>query len=60
MSSGVIITIVVIGAIIWLAVLGVSALRSRGSEEIPSNLAPGITSLAPAMGQEYAKPQLLA
>ena len=41
MSSGVIITIVVIGAIIWLAVLGVSALRSRGSEEIPSNLAPG-------------------
>lgn len=41
MSSGVIITIVVIGAIIWLAVLGVSALRSRGSEEIPANLAPG-------------------
>jgi mono/diheme cytochrome c family protein len=40
-SSGVIITIVVIGAIIWLSVLGVSALRSRGSEEIPSNLAPG-------------------
>lgn len=41
MSSGVIITIVVIAAIVWLAVLGVSALRSRGSEEIPSNLAPG-------------------
>jgi mono/diheme cytochrome c family protein len=41
MSSGVVITIVVIGAIIWLAVLGVAALRSRGSEEIPSNLAPG-------------------
>ncbi len=43
MSSGVIITIVVIGALIWLAVLGVSALRSRGSEEIPANLAPGET-----------------
>jgi hypothetical protein len=37
----VIITIVVIAAIAWLAVLGVSALRSRGSEEVPANLAPG-------------------
>lgn len=43
MSSTVIITLVVIGAIIWLAVLGVSALRSRGSEEVPANLAPGET-----------------
>jgi mono/diheme cytochrome c family protein len=42
-SSTVIITLVVIGAIVWLAVLGVSALRSRGSEEVPANLAPGET-----------------
>ncbi|MDH4308289.1 MAG: c-type cytochrome [Acidimicrobiia bacterium] len=41
MDSAVIVTVVVIGAIAWLAVLGVSALRSRQSEEIPSNLAPG-------------------
>ncbi len=38
-----IITIVVIGVIVWMAVLGVSALRSRGSEEVPANLAPGET-----------------
>lgn len=41
MSSSVVITVVVIAAIIWLAVLAVSALRSRGREEIPVNLAPG-------------------
>lgn len=43
MSSSIVITIVVLAAIAWVAYLGVSALRSRGSEEIPSNLAPGIT-----------------
>jgi mono/diheme cytochrome c family protein len=41
MSSGVVITVVVIAAFIWLVVLIVSALRSRGNEEVPSNLAPG-------------------
>ena len=43
MSSSIVITIVVLAAIAWVAYLGVSALRSRGSEEIPTNLAPGIT-----------------
>jgi mono/diheme cytochrome c family protein len=41
MNSAVVITIVVVAAFIWLAVLIVAALRSRGSEEVPSNLAPG-------------------
>jgi mono/diheme cytochrome c family protein len=41
MDSSVVITIVVIAAVAWLAFLGVSALRSRGPEEVPSNLAPG-------------------
>jgi mono/diheme cytochrome c family protein len=40
-TSTLVITVVVIAAIGWLAFLGVSALRSRGSEEVPSNLAPG-------------------
>ena len=40
MDSSVVITIVVIAAVAWLAFLGVSALRSRGPEEVPSNLAP--------------------
>ncbi len=40
MDSSVVITIVVIAAVAWLAFLGVSALRSRGPEEIPANLAP--------------------
>ncbi len=43
MSSSIVITIVVLAAIAWVAFLGVSALRSRGSEEIPANLAPGTT-----------------
>ena len=41
MDSSVVITIVVVAAVAWLAFLGVSALRSRGPEEVPSNLAPG-------------------
>jgi mono/diheme cytochrome c family protein len=41
MSSTLVITIVIVAAIGWLAFLGVSALRSKGSEEVPSNLAPG-------------------
>ena len=41
MDSSVVITIVVIAAVAWLAFLGVSALRSRGPEAVPSNLAPG-------------------
>jgi mono/diheme cytochrome c family protein len=40
MDSSVVITIVVIAAVAWLAFLGVSALRSRGPEEVPANLAP--------------------
>ncbi len=43
MSSSIVITIGVIGAVAWLAFLGVAALRSRGKEEIPPNLAPGMT-----------------
>ncbi|MFP5331008.1 MAG: c-type cytochrome [Acidimicrobiia bacterium] len=41
MDSSVVITIVVLAAVAWLAFLGVQALRSRGPEEVPSNLAPG-------------------
>ena len=41
MDSSVVVTIVVLAAVAWLAFLGVSALRSRGPEEVPSNLAPG-------------------
>ncbi len=41
MDSSVVITIVVIAAVSWLAFLGASALRSRGPEEVPVNLAPG-------------------
>lgn len=43
MSSTLVITLVTIGAVAWLAFLGVSALRARGREEIPPNLAPGTT-----------------
>ena len=44
MSSSIVITIVILAAIAWVAYLGVSALRSRGSEEVASNLAPGTTN----------------
>lgn len=43
MSSTLVITVVVVAAVGWLAFLAVSALRSRGPEEIPANLAPGAT-----------------
>lgn len=43
MSSSIVITIVVLAAIAWVSYLAVSALRSRGSEEVAANLAPGIT-----------------
>jgi mono/diheme cytochrome c family protein len=43
MSSSLVITLAVIAGVTWLAFLGVSALRTRGKEEVPSNLAPGRT-----------------
>jgi mono/diheme cytochrome c family protein len=43
MSSSIVITIVVLAAIAWVSYLAVSALRSRGSEEVAANLAPGTT-----------------
>lgn len=43
MSSSLVITLAVVGGVAWLAFLGVSALRSRGREEIAPNLAPGRT-----------------
>lgn len=39
MSSSLVITLAVIGGVAWLAFLGVSALRSRGKEEIAPNQA---------------------
>lgn len=44
MTAGVITIIAVVAGIVWLAVLGVSAVRNRGSEEIAPNLAPGLTN----------------
>lgn len=41
MSSSLVITLAVIGGVAWLAFLGVSALRTRGKEQVPQNLAPG-------------------
>jgi mono/diheme cytochrome c family protein len=43
MSSSIVITIVILAAIAWVSYLAVSALRSRGSEEVAANLAPGTT-----------------
>ena len=43
MSSSLVITLAVIAGVAWLAFLGVSALRTRGKEQVPSNLAPGRT-----------------
>lgn len=43
MSSSIVITIVILAAIAWVAYLAISALRSRGPEEVPYNLAPGTT-----------------
>ncbi len=43
MSSNIVITLAAIGGIAWLGFILVNALRRRGPEEIPSNLAPGTT-----------------
>lgn len=43
MTSGIVVTIAVVGGIAWLGFILVAALRRRGSEEISSNLAPGTT-----------------
>ncbi len=43
MDSSLVITLVVVGAVIWLSFLGVAALRSRRREGIPPNQAPGVT-----------------
>ena len=43
MSSTIVIVLAAIGGIIWLGSILVAALRRRGPEEIPSNLAPGTT-----------------
>jgi mono/diheme cytochrome c family protein len=43
MSSSLVITLAVIGGVAWLVFLGVSAIRARGKEEVPHNLAPGVT-----------------
>ena len=44
MTANFITVVAVVAGIAWLALLGVSAVRNRGSEEIPSNLAPGLTN----------------
>lgn len=43
MSSTIVITLALIGGVIWIGSILVASLRRRGSEEIPSNLAPGTT-----------------
>ena len=43
MDSTLVITLVMVGAVIWLSFLGVAALRSRRREGIPPNQAPGVT-----------------
>lgn len=43
MSSSIVITLAAIGGIAWLGFILVAALRRRGPEEVPSNLAPGTT-----------------
>jgi len=42
-DSTLVITLVMVGAVIWLSFLGVAALRSRRREGIPPNQAPGVT-----------------
>jgi len=44
MTASVITVVAVVAGIAWLAVLGVSAVRNRGSEEVAPNLAPGLTN----------------
>lgn len=43
MDSSLVIALVMVGAVMWLAFLGVAALRSRRREGIPPNQAPGMT-----------------
>lgn len=43
MTASVVTVIAVVAGIVWLAIMGVSAIRNRGSEEIAPNLAPGLT-----------------
>lgn len=43
MSSDIVITLAAIGGIAWLGFILVNAIRRRGPQEIPSNLAPGTT-----------------
>ncbi|MEX1037674.1 MAG: c-type cytochrome [Acidimicrobiia bacterium] len=44
MTANIITVVAVVAGIAWLALLGVSAVRNRGSEEISPNLAPGLTN----------------
>lgn len=43
MTASVVTVIAVVAGMVWLAIMGVSAIRNRGSEEIAPNLAPGLT-----------------
>lgn len=44
MTASVITVIAVVAGIAWLAIMGISAVRNRGSEEVAPNLAPGLTN----------------
>ena len=43
MTSNLVTVIALVAGIVWLAVVFVSAVRNRGSEEIPANLKPSMT-----------------
>ncbi len=43
MTASVITVIAIVAGIAWLALMGISAIRNRGTEEIAPNLAPGFT-----------------
>ncbi len=45
MTADIIIVIAVVVGIVWLSIAFVSAIRNRGSEEVPPNLKPGISDL---------------
>lgn len=44
MTASVITVIAVVAGIAWLALMGISAIRNRGPEEVAPNLAPGLTN----------------
>ena len=44
MTASIVTVIAVVAGIVWLAIMGVSAVRNRGKEEIAPNLAPGLTN----------------